>query len=217
MAHAAGKVRVLHHEDGLVVVDKPAGVLVVPAPGRSGTTLVDLVGRQFGCRALAVHRLDEDTTGAMIVSLDEDVRIALDAMFRDHAVEREYLALLSAAPSPHAGRIEAALIEGEDGIVRVAARGGQKAVTHYETIGRRGRCTLVRCRLETGRRNQIRAHMAALGCPLAGDRKYGFRNRDSESFPRVMLHSWKLRFQHPRTASDIDITTEPSEDVLRPC
>lgn len=212
----APEVRVLHREDGLVVVDKPAGVLVVPAPGRRGATLIDMLCRQLDCRAMAVHRLDEETTGAMVVAVDDAVRLALEEMFRTHAVERDYLALLSAAPSPVAGRIEASLAEGEDGIVRVVARGGQRAITHYETIERRGRCTLVRCRLETGRRNQIRAHMAALGCPLAGDRKYGFRARGDESFPRVMLHSWRLRFRHPRTASDVEITVDPAEVGLRP-
>jgi len=156
-------------------------------------------------RVLAVHRLDEDTTGAMVFALDDAARAAMEELFRRHAVAREYLALASAAPSPPAGRVESQLVEGDDGVVRVAARGGQRAVTHYETIARRERCTLLRCRLETGRRNQIRAHLAALGCPLAGDRKYGFRARGDERFPRVMLHSWRLRFAHPFRAGDVAV------------
>lgn len=207
---------ILHHEAGLVVVDKPAGVLVVPAPGRSGRTLIDRVAQELGCKAFAVHRLDEDTTGAMVVALDDEIRVAMESLFRAHAVQRDYLALLSSAPSPAAGRIEASLEVGSDGIVRVARVGGQRAVTHYATLGRRDRCTLVRCRLETGRRNQIRAHMAALGAPLAGDRKYGWRARPGESFPRVMLHSWRLEFSHPRTHSRVHVEVLPAESALQP-
>lgn len=209
-------VAVLHLDDHLVVVDKPSGVLVVPAPGRKGPCLVDLVSAQLGRPAQAVHRLDEETTGALVLALDDPARTAMEELFRVHAVHREYLALLAAAPSPPAGRIEAALAEGADGIMRVVPRGGVRAITHYETIERRGRCALVRCRLETGRRNQIRVHMAALGCPLAGDRKYGFRARSGEQFPRVMLHSWRLRFTHPIHGSAVDVTVPPAETTLRP-
>lgn len=208
--------RILHHEAGLVVVDKPAGLLVVPAPGRSGRTLIDRTAQQLGCKAFAVHRLDEDTTGAMVVALDDEMRVAMESLFRAHAVQRDYLALLSSAPSPAAGRIEASLEVGGDGIVRVAKVGGQRAITHYATLGRRDRCTLVRCRLETGRRNQIRAHMAALGSPLAGDRKYGWRARQGESFPRVMLHSWRLAFRHPGTGSEVQVEVPPAEPALQP-
>lgn len=206
---------ILHRDDHLVVVDKPAGLLTVQAPGRSGPTLVDVLAQQLGVRVQAVHRLDEDTTGAMVFALDDEARAGLDELFRQHAVAREYLALASAAPSPPAGRIESQLQEGDDGVVRVVKHGGQRAVTHYESLGRRGRCTLLRCRLETGRRNQIRAHLAALGCPLAGDRKYGFRARADERFPRVMLHSWRLRFVHPLLGQDV-AAEAPPEALLAP-
>lgn len=207
---------IVHRDDHLVIVDKPAGVLVVPAPGRGAPTVADLVGEQLQRRVHAVHRLDEDTTGALVLALDDDSRAGLERAFREHAVTREYLALVAAAPSPAAGRIDASLVEGDDGIVRIASRGGQRAITHYETLGRRGHCTLVRCRLETGRRNQIRVHLAALGCPLAGDRKYGFRARAGERFARPMLHSWRMRFVHPILGAPIDVTVAPAEEVLRP-
>lgn len=207
---------VLRREPGLVVVDKPPGILAVPAPGRAGPTMTDLVARALGTRVFAVHRLDEDTTGAMVFALDEETKAALEDMFRAHTIERDYLALLSSAPSPAAGRIDAALAIDGSGVVRVVRSGGQRAVTHYETLGRREKCCLVRCRLETGRRNQIRAHMAALGCPLAGDRKYGFRPRPGESFTRVMLHSWRLRFEHPRTHSLVEVIIAPPELDLAP-
>lgn len=207
---------VLRREQGLVVVDKPPGVLTVPAPGRGGSTMLDLVGQLVGCRVFAVHRLDEETSGAMIFALDEETKVALEEMFRSHAIERHYLALLASAPSPAAGRIDGPLAVDSSGMVRVVRTGGQKAITHYETIERRGRCCLVRCRLETGRRNQIRAHMAAMGCPLAGDRKYGFRARVGESFPRVMLHSWLLRFRHPATNAEVEVVVAPQELELQP-
>lgn len=209
-------VPILFQDDHLVVVDKPVGFLVVPAPKRHGPTVVDLVGAQLGKRVQAVHRLDEETSGALVLALTDAGRVGMEDLFRTHAVEREYLALASAAPSPPAGRIESRLLEDEGGVVRVVPRGGERAVTHYETVERRGRCVLVRCRLETGRRNQIRAHLSALGCPLAGDRKYGFRARAGESFRRLMLHSWRLRFVHPVGGVVIAVIAQPVELELRP-
>jgi 23S rRNA pseudouridine1911/1915/1917 synthase len=207
-------VPVVHQDERLVVVDKPAGVLVVPAPGRREATLVDRLTQQLGRQVFAVHRLDEDTTGALVLALDDEARTGMEALFKAHAVHREYLALLASAPSPPSGKIESNLQEGGDGIVRVVPRGGLRAVTHYEAVDRRGRCALVVCRLETGRRNQIRAHMAALGCPVAGDRKYGFRARPGEHFARVMLHSWQLRFEHPIEGRTVAVRIEPRERDL---
>ena len=209
-------VRVLHRDDHLVVVDKPAGVLVVPVEGRRAPALVDVLTRQLGQRVFAVHRLDEATTGCLVFALDDDTRAGLDAVFRSHAAERDYLALATAVPSPASGRIESRLEEGRDGVVRVVRTGGRRAVTHYETIERRGRCCLIRCRLETGRRNQIRAHLAAMGCPIAGDRKYGYRARRDERFLRVMLHSWRLALVHPIVGERVAVECDPPEPELRP-
>lgn len=209
-------VPILFADEHLVVVDKPAFTLVVPAPGRNGRTVVDLVAEQLGRSVFAVHRLDEETTGLLILALDAAAKSGLERLFRDHAIERDYLALASAAPSPPAGRIESQLREDAAGVVRVVPRGGERAVTHYETLARRGRCALVRCRLETGRRNQIRAHFAALGCALAGDRKYGFRARPGEKFQRVMLHSWSLGFRHPVLGTEVRLQSLPAEAALRP-
>ncbi len=210
------EIQVLYRDNGLLIVDKPAGILVVPAPGRRGETLADVLSHQVGSQVMPVHRLDEDTTGAIVFALDDAVRVQLEQMFREHSIEREYLALLAAAPSPPAGRIESSLAEGADGIVRVVTRGGQRAVTHYRTLDRRGRCCLVTCRLETGRRNQIRVHMAAMGCPIAGDRKYGFRSRAGETFVRPMLHSWRLDFVHPTSRARVVVEVPAPEPELQP-
>jgi 23S rRNA pseudouridine1911/1915/1917 synthase len=209
-------ITVVHEDDHLVVIDKPAGMLVVDAPGRRGPTVVDCVARQLGTPVHAVHRLDEDTTGLLALARTDAARSGMEELFRTHAIEREYLALASAAPSPPAGRIEARLAEDAHGIVRVVRQGGQSATTDYETLGRRGRCTLLRCRLLTGRRNQIRAHLAAMGCPLAGDRKYGFRARPGEAFRRPMLHSWRMAFLHPITSTRVELVAWPSAPELDP-
>lgn len=208
-------VTVLHHDEHLLIVDKPAGILVVPAAGRSGPTMVDLLKKQLARPVIAVHRLDEETTGCLAFAFSDAARIGLDATFRDHTAERDYLALTTAVPSPESGCIESNLEEGTDGIVRVVRRGGRRGVTHYETVSRRGRGCLVRCRLETGRRNQIRVHLAALGCPVAGDRKYGYRARSGESFPRVMLHSSSLKLDHPIGGEKVFVVCEPKEPELR--
>lgn len=210
------EIPVVHEDDHIIVVDKPDGMLVVDAPGRHGPTVVDCVASQLGTPVHAVHRLDEDTTGLLALARTDVARAAMEGLFRAHAVERDYLALTSAAPSPPSGRIEARLLADERGIVRVVRRGGQSASTDYETLGRRGRCTLLRCRLLTGRRNQIRAHLAAMGCPLAGDRKYGFRARPGEAFRRPMLHSWRMAFVHPITGERLELIAWPSVPELDP-
>lgn len=206
---------ILHQDEHLLVVDKPAGVLVVNAPGRRGKTLLDLLAEQLATRVLPVHRLDEGTTGALVVARTGAGREAMDPLFREHAVTREYLALVAGRPSPSAGRIESQLRE-QDGMVRVVERGGQIAITDYETLERRGRLTLVCCRLATGRRNQIRVHMQALGCPIAGDRKYGYRAKGEESFARPMLHSWRLAFDHPLLDLRVEVEATPPERELAP-
>ena len=208
-------VPIVHQDEHLLVVDKPAGVLVVPAPGRAGATLVDRVSAQLGERLIAVHRLDEDTTGAICFARNDAARAGLEDLFRRHAIERDYLALVTGRPVPAAGRIESRLLE-RGNMVEVVIRGGRPAVTEYETLATRGRLTLLRCRLETGRRNQIRVHLQALGHPLAGDRKYGYRPRGDEQFKRPLLHSWRLHFRHPILGSPVGVEVLPPESELRP-
>jgi 23S rRNA pseudouridine1911/1915/1917 synthase len=210
------RIPVCHQDDHVLVVDKPPGLLVVPAPGRKAPTVVDLVSMALGERVHAVHRLDEETSGALVLARSDAGRVGMEQLFRTHAVERIYLALLAGVPSPAGGRVAARLQEQSDGMVHVVTRGGEPAVTHYEVLRRVERSALVRCRLETGRRNQIRVHMAALGCPVAGDRKYGYRPRAGESFRRVMLHSFRVAFRHPVTGADLAIEVPPAEAELRP-
>jgi 23S rRNA pseudouridine1911/1915/1917 synthase len=199
-----------------MVVAKPPGLLVVPAPGRAGDTIADVLRKQTGQRIYPVHRLDEGVSGVLLVALTQPAKRALEELFRKHTIERVYLALLSRAPHPAAGRIESQLREDKNGIVRSVVKGpGEHAVTQFTTLRRVARYTLVECRLETGRRNQIRVHMSDLDCPIVGDRKYGFRVRGGASVARPLLHAESVRFAHPITGEDVDVRVEAPEEELR--
>lgn len=212
-----GTIEVLFEDEHLFIVAKPAGLLVVGAEGRRGPSLIDILSKQVSARVYAVHRLDEDTTGALLVARTPAARDALDAMLRERSVERVYHAALPRVPSPAAGRIESRLEAGRDGVVRsVHGRRGKTAITNYRTLERRDYGALVECRLETGRRNQIRAHLAEIGCPILGDRKYGYRDaRRAERIQRPLLHAARLAFRHPMTGQDVEISSEPAEPELR--
>jgi len=198
--------KILFSDDHVVAVDKPPRMLVVPAPGHSAPTLVDVVQQQLGTRLFAVHRLDRDTTGVLLLARTAAARAALEERFREHRIERVYLAVVSRVPSPTAGRIESNLRENARGVVQSVERGpGRRAVTEYETLRRLDRGALVECRPETGRRNQIRVHMADLGCPIVGDRKYGYRVRGGETASALMLHAWKLAMDHPFSGRRLEL------------
>ncbi len=211
---SSGPVPILFQDEHLLVVDKPARMLVVPAPGRRRPTVVDRVGDQLGSRVFAVHRLDEDTTGALVLARTAEARQALEEIFRKHLAERLYLALTVRTPSPAAGCIESRMRETSAGIMESVESGpAERAVTHYRVLARRGRHCLVECRLETGRRNQIRVHMAEIGCPIVGDRKYGDRSR---GYRRPMLHAFRICFEHPLGGNDVAIEIPPAEQDLVP-
>jgi len=199
-------VPVLYSDEHLLAVDKPPRVLVVPAPGRSGPTVVDVVQDQVGGRVYAVHRLDEDTTGVLVLARTLEAKLALEDIFRAHGATRIYLAIVGRAPSPAAGRIESLLRENVAGVVKSALRGsGKRAVTHYKMLRRDGRRVLLECRPETGRRNQIRVHLAEIGCPILGDRKYGYRSRGGSGPKRPLLHASEIQLIHPMTGEDLVI------------
>lgn len=212
MSARAPVIPVLHEDEHLLVVAKPAGVLVVPAPGRNAATLVDLLQRARGERLYPVHRLDEDTTGVLVIARTLPAKAALEALFERHELERIYTALVDRMPSPPAGRIESRLAEDAHGVMRSVLRGGERAITHYRALARRGRHVLVECRLETGKRNQIRAHLSELGAPIVGDRKYGYRGGGRST--RVMLHAFSIRFVHPMTGDILGVQHEPEEKDL---
>nr|WP_201152778.1 RluA family pseudouridine synthase [Rhodothalassium salexigens] len=181
---------VLYEDDDLVVLVKPAGLVVHPAAGNPDATLVNALlhhcrGSLSGIGGVArpgiVHRLDKDTSGVMVAAKTDRAHQGLARQFAEHSLTRRYRALVWGAPCPAAGRIDGAIGRHPVDRKRMAVRatGGKRAVTHYETLDRfagRGRAAalaLVRCTLETGRTHQVRVHMAHMGHPLVGDPLYG--------------------------------------------
>jgi 23S rRNA pseudouridine1911/1915/1917 synthase len=200
---------VVHQDEALAVVDKPAGLVVHPAPGHRGDTLVDALAGVLGggddpARPGIVHRLDRDTSGLMIVARTDDAHRALAAQIKAREVEREYLALVSGRPRSRSGTIDAPL--GRDYRARerraVGGRGSRQARTHFEVVEPAGADTLVRVRLETGRTHQIRVHFAAIGHPLVGDTRYGGSRR--HGLGRQFLHSARLAFRHPGSGERLE-------------
>ncbi len=199
------RLSVLHEDDAVVIVDKPAGLLTVPTEAREKDTLWSRVlfylqhrygGRPYGG---IVHRLDKDTSGAVVFARNRAALHFLQARFREHAIEREYVAIVAGNP-PDQGVYDADLVR-TAGLRRSVARPGEegrRAVTHYRTLERLPGASLVAARLETGRTHQIRLHFAAAGHPVLGDRVYGSRDAESE-MPRQMLHARTLGFSHPVT------------------
>ena len=206
----------------LLVVNKPAGLTVHPAPGHPSGTLVnallsavpDLAGIGGTVRPGIVHRLDKDTSGLLVVAKSDEAHRALGAQFKAHTARRTYLAVVRGRMPRDEGTITAAL--GRHPVHRkrfaVVAR-GRPAVTRYTVLERFRDATLVACRLETGRTHQIRVHLAHTGHPLVGDPVYG-RARAPE-IARQALHAARLEFTHPRTGRRVTCTAPLPDDIAR--
>jgi 23S rRNA pseudouridine1911/1915/1917 synthase len=209
---------VAYEDEHLLVVDKPAGVVVHPARRhRSGTLAQALAGRAAGGddpnRAGIVHRLDRDTSGLLVVARSDSVHAALKAMLKDRRITREYLALVEGRPAARAGTIDAPI--GRDRRVRTRISTDtdepREAVTHFETERVFEGYTLLRVRLETGRTHQIRVHLKAIGHPVAGDPEYG--SRGALGLDRQFLHAEHLAFDHPVTGAAIDVRSPLPDDL----
>jgi 23S rRNA pseudouridine1911/1915/1917 synthase len=209
---------VRYQDEHLLVVDKPAGVVVHPARGhRAGTLAQALAGTAAGgedaARAGIVHRLDRDTSGLLVVARSEDVHRALRAQLQARAITREYLALVEGRPPARTGTIEAPL--GRDRRVRTRVSTDtdtpRAAVTHFSIERALPRTTLLRVRLETGRTHQIRAHLQAIDHPVVGDPEYGTPGR--LGLERQFLHATRLAFTHPVTGATVDVSSPLPEDL----
>jgi RluA family pseudouridine synthase len=203
---------ILYRDDRLLVVSKPAGMSSIPDSSAPGDALPEALSAQ-GFRALPVHRLDRDVSGAVLLALDEPTREALDAMFRERTVHKTYWALAQGRVQPENGSLQFPLLE-ERGFARVSAI-GKKAVTRYRTLERLRETTAVEVDLVTGRYNQIRVHFAHAGHPLVGERKYA-RGKDSPlriRSRRVALHAWRLRFAHPRGGEIVEVEAPLPSDL----
>ena len=221
-AHQAAQdiaLAIVHEDESLIVVDKPAGLVVHPAPGNAEGTLVNALlahcrGTLSGIggveRPGIVHRLDKDTSGLMVAAKNDRAHRHLAEQFARHDVERLYAAVVRGVPRPAEGDIEGNI--GRDPKNRkkmaVVRGGGKTALTHYRTLQRfADKAALVECKLATGRTHQIRVHLSALGCPLVGDATYGRKPRRAAdaldtvlaAFPRQALDAFVLGFEHPET------------------
>ncbi len=234
---------IVYEDASLIVINKPAGLVVHPGAGNWTGTLVNALVHHCGGslsgiggvrRPGIVHRLDKDTSGVMVVAKTDKAHRALSEAFADHGatgdLKRAYVALVWGVPPRMTGTIEAPLGRAADRVRRAvvpAGRGDARhAVTHFDVLERFGEmASLVECRLETGRTHQIRVHMAHIGHPLVGDRDYGlaFRTKANrlpeplqsavKTFPRQALHARLIEFRHPETHLLMRFEAPPPEDM----
>ncbi|MFL5894145.1 MAG: RluA family pseudouridine synthase [Thermoleophilaceae bacterium] len=214
--------QVVYEDADLLVVDKPAGVVVHPAPGHpEGTLAQALAGRAAGGESFRpgiVHRLDRDTSGLLVVAKSESVHRALQDQLRRRQVERGYIALVDGRPDARSGTIDAPLgrDRGQRTAMSTRTDRPRAAVTHFEIAEELPRTTLLRVRLETGRTHQIRAHLAAIGHPVCGDPVYGgLAGGRRLGLTRQFLHAANLLFSHPRTGELVRCESKLPADLLR--
>jgi 23S rRNA pseudouridine1911/1915/1917 synthase len=227
---------ILFEDADLIVVDKPAGLVVHPAPGNPDRTLVnallahcgeDLLGVGGVGRPGIVHRLDKDTSGILVAAKTAAAHAGLAAQFAAHTVERAYHAVVRGAPRPAAGSVSGAIGRSTADRKKMAVTsGGRPATTHYRTIRRFGAgpdgpaASWIECRLETGRTHQIRVHMAHIGHPLLGDPLYGRARRGDAvlrpilaTFDRQALHAGVLGFDHPLRGTRLRFESQVPPDM----
>jgi 23S rRNA pseudouridine1911/1915/1917 synthase len=210
--------RVVHADRWLAVVEKPAGLVVHPARGHRGPTLVDalsglLAGGGDPERPGIVHRLDKDTSGLMLVARDDEAHRALAALIKERRVQRTYLALVEGHPRSRTGVIDAPLGRDYRAPERraVGGRAPREARTRFTVLELLGGDGLVEVRLETGRTHQVRAHFAAIGHPVAGDPRYGHAGR--HGLGRQFLHSARLGFEHPFSGQELEFESGLPADL----
>lgn len=224
---------VTYEDDDLIVIDKPAGLVVHPAAGNHDGTLVNALlhhcrGQLSGIGGVArpgiVHRIDKDTSGLLVVAKSDAAHIGLAEQFADHSIERAYLAVVSGHPKAMAGTINARVGRSDANRKKMAVLAddssrGKHAVTHFKVLEMLANCALVECRLETGRTHQVRVHMASIGHPLLGDPLYG---RTSPAlrpllarlgFQRQALHAAVLGFEHPVSRKTMRFESDLPQDM----
>ena len=205
---------VVYEDDDVIVVNKPVGLVVHPAPGHPDGTLVNALIHHCGdslsgvggeLRPGIVHRIDRDTSGLIIAAKNDFAHLALSAQLQDHSLFREYAALASGRFRQDQGTVSAPIARSPRDRKRMAVvPGGREAVTHYTVLARYRGATLLSCRLETGRTHQIRVHMAHLGHPLVGDTVYGSK-KPVPGLAGQCLHARRLTFRHPRDGRVITV------------
>jgi 23S rRNA pseudouridine1911/1915/1917 synthase len=236
LAAEAIPLEILYEDRDLVVVNKPAGMVVHPGAGNAGGTLVnallghcrDLSGVGGELRPGIVHRIDKDTSGILVVAKNDTAHRSLSQQFKEHTIKRVYLALVFGSPKANKGKIESAIGRHPVDRKRMSgtARRGKQAITHWQAIGRYQGLTLMRLKLETGRTHQIRVHLSEAGLPLAGDPVYGGSGRLTnihdpqlvtliKGLGRQALHAKTLGFIHPVTCEYLEFDTDLPADMAR--
>lgn len=207
---------IIYEDKDLIVVNKPQGMVVHPAPGNYNGTLVNAL--LFHCKDLStingvvrpgiVHRIDKDTTGILVVAKNDNAHNILSEQLRNHSMKREYYAIVEGRIKDDNGIIDKPLARNKKDRLKIAiVEGGRRAVTHYEVIERYKSTTLVKCVLETGRTHQIRVHMSSIGHPLVGDPLYGFKKQRYKLNGQT-LHAKTLGFMHPTKKEYMEFTSE---------
>jgi 23S rRNA pseudouridine1911/1915/1917 synthase len=222
---------IVFEDDHLLVVDKPAGMVVHPAAGNFDGTLVNALlhhcaGRLSGIGGVArpgiVHRIDKDTSGLLVVAKTDVAHEGLAAQFARHSIHRLYLAIVAGIPVPSSGTVDAPLARSSANRKKIAiveGSRGKRAVTHYRIVQPLKEAALTECRLETGRTHQVRVHMASIGHPLLGDPVYG-RARPAHrevlkrlDFHRQALHAAELGFVHPVSKENLTFKSPLPSDI----
>jgi 23S rRNA pseudouridine1911/1915/1917 synthase len=202
---------ILYEDDHLLIINKPVGLVVHPAPGHEGGTLVNallahcdnLAGIGGVQRPGIVHRLDKDTSGAIAVAKTDQAHQHLQAQLKAKTARRDYLAVIHGAPAAESGTIDLPigrhLVDRKKMAIIPEEKGGRRAVTHWQVRERLGNYTLMQFALETGRTHQIRVHSAKMGYPIVGDMVYGAGRSVGVKLAGQALHAWRLQLEHPVT------------------
>ena len=223
--------RIMFEDEHLLVVDKPAGLVVHPAAGNYDGTLVNALLHHCGdslsgiggvARPGIVHRIDKDTSGLLVVAKTDIAHEGLARQFAAHSIERRYLAIVSGIPTAPQGTVDAPLARSSANRKKIAIvedGRGKRAVTHWRRLAALREAALVECRLETGRTHQVRVHMASIGHPLLGDPVYGRAGKthrkilDELGFRRQALHAAELGFVHPVSKRRLSFASAMPPDI----
>lgn len=210
---------IVYEDKDVIVVNKPQGMVVHPAPGNYNNTLVnallfhckDLSGINGVARPGIVHRIDKDTSGVLVIAKNDLAHKKLAEQFKEHSMTRVYVALTEGLIKENEGTVDKPLARHPVERIKIAiVPGGRRAVTHYKVLKTYENNTLVECRLETGRTHQIRVHLSSIGHPLVGDPVYGYK-KQRFNLQGQMLHAKTLGFIHPSTGEYMEFTTELPE------
>ncbi len=196
------RINVVYEDERIMVVEKPAGMLVVPAPGDTRKTLTDLLNHDASFRVQPCHRIDRDTSGLILYAKGKGTQQAMMEEFKQRRVKKSYIAFVNGLLAGRSGTIDRPIE-------------GKRAVTRYSVAEQRGDFAVVDVEPLTGRTNQIRIHFKAIGHPLVGERKFAFAKDFKLKFRRAALHSQKIEFFHPGTGEAMSFTSPMPDDMRK--